>query len=100
MGLRWLFSAPVKPSNCDDAVRVLTQLLEAYGDDPVIVINAEGNLACPAGASVGIQPALAACSHAAGRCGSRINILHDPQPMSDRFHWGIVRNLLDHSNHS
>ena len=48
--------APVKPSNCDDAVRVLTQLLEAYGDDPVIVINAEDGLSICA--SVDIQPVM------------------------------------------
>jgi tetratricopeptide (TPR) repeat protein len=57
--------APVKPSNCDDAVRVLTQLLEVYGDDPVIVINAEDGLSICASVASN-QPLLPAATPPAG----------------------------------
>jgi tetratricopeptide (TPR) repeat protein len=37
--------SPKYPSYCADAVDVLTQLMDAYGDDPTIRINAEDGLA-------------------------------------------------------
>jgi tetratricopeptide (TPR) repeat protein len=36
--------SPQKPSNCNAAVRVLTQLIQAYSTDQVVVLNAEDGL--------------------------------------------------------
>ena len=50
--------SPRYPSYCVDAVDVLTQLIDAYGDDPILRINAEDGLAICASVSFAQTPTL------------------------------------------
>lgn len=48
--------SPRYPYYCDEAVDVLTQLIEAYGDDPVVRINAQDGLSICASVTASQQP--------------------------------------------
>jgi tetratricopeptide (TPR) repeat protein len=48
--------SPQKPNNCDIAVRVLTQLVEAYGNDQVIMRNAADGLSICNNVIAGLTP--------------------------------------------